>query len=166
MEAVDRGERTDAKLVARARGGDRTALAALVRRHRATALAMCTTLLRRGDAAEDAVQEALLVAIVGLDRLRQPERFGSWLCGIALNVARRWLREAGRRATEDRPAAPADPAPGPEQLVLASDTARRVRRAVDRLPAGQRDALTLYYLAERTGSEVAEALAISPAATK
>jgi DNA-directed RNA polymerase specialized sigma24 family protein len=43
----------------------------------------------------DASQEAAVAALVGLDRLRSPERFGAWYVGIALNIARRWLRERG-----------------------------------------------------------------------
>lgn len=76
-----------------ARGGDREAFAELVTRHRATALALSGRLLGSADLAGDAVQEATVVAMLGLDRLRSGDRFGAWLCGIALNVARRWLRE-------------------------------------------------------------------------
>jgi RNA polymerase sigma factor (sigma-70 family) len=155
---------SDAVLVARARDGDRAALSMLVDRHRPTALALCTGLLRRPDLAEDAVQEALVVAIVGLDRLRRADRFGPWLCGIALNVARRWLHDVARRP--DLPDVPERPDVGPEQSVVAADDAARVRRAVAGLPAGQRQAVALYYLAGRTGSEVADILSISPAAAK
>ncbi len=166
---MDGRDASDAELVARARGGDRAALAALVRRHRPLADAVCLGLLRRREVAEDAVQEAVVAAMVGLERLRRPESFGAWLCGIALNVARRWLREAGQWADGGRPLRPLDaidPEPGPEQTVLDADRAARVRRAVAELPPGQREAISLFYLAERSGPEVAEALAISTTATK
>ena len=135
---MEPSDTSDAVLVDLARAGDRSALAALVARHRPTAMALCISLLRRSDAAEDAVQEAVLVALVGLDRLRRPDRFGPWLCGIALNVARRWLRDAGRRASDPLVvAAVPDTQPGPEQSAIASDTAARVRRAVAELPPGR-----------------------------
>lgn len=45
-----------------------------------------------GDEAEDLVQEALLHAYLGLSQLRDPARFGAWLCGIAVNLAKMRLR--------------------------------------------------------------------------
>ncbi len=157
---------SDAELVARARGGDRDALGALVRRHRPLADAVCRGVLQRTEVVEDVVQEALVVAVVGLERLRQPDRFGPWLCGIALNIARRWLRDAARRTGSTESIEAVDPGPGPEQAVLDADRTARIRRAVADLAPGQRDALALYYLAERSGPEVAAALAISATATK
>lgn len=157
---------TDAELVTAARGGDKAAFAVLVDRHRALAHAVCLRLLRRPELASDAVQEATVVAIIGLDRLREPDRFGSWLCGIAVNVVRQWLRHAGRDLDAGFASELVDPTPGPEDVVVEEAEARRVRDAVAELAPGQRDAVTLYYLAELPGREVAEALGISPGATK
>jgi DNA-directed RNA polymerase specialized sigma24 family protein len=42
--------------------------------------------------AEDAVQEAFLAAFLNLHKLRQRERFGSWLLGILANIGRSSLR--------------------------------------------------------------------------
>ena len=59
---------------------------------------LCRRMLGDGRLAEDAAQEAVLQAMVGLDGLERPERFGAWLVGIGLNVCRRWRRDqAGRR---------------------------------------------------------------------
>ena len=50
-----------------------------------------------GDAleAEDAVQDALVVAFRGHDRLREPERFDAWLDRILVNGCRDRLRRRG-----------------------------------------------------------------------
>ena len=56
------------------------------------ALALCGQTLRDDALADDDVQEAILQAFLGLERLQQPARFGAWLAGIALNISRRWLR--------------------------------------------------------------------------
>lgn len=71
--------------------GDKDAFGELITRHWATALALAGRLLGPGGLARDAVQEASVTALVGLDRLRTADRFGAWFCGITLNVARRWL---------------------------------------------------------------------------
>jgi bifunctional DNase/RNase len=85
---VDGSPASDARLVEAALGGDKDAFAALVTRHWATAVALAARVLGTPDLASDAAQEAAVAALVGLDRLRTPGRFGAWFCGITLNVAR------------------------------------------------------------------------------
>jgi RNA polymerase sigma factor (sigma-70 family) len=157
--------RADARLVEAARAGDRSAFAELIVRHRGTALAVSSRLLGSMDLAGDAVQEASLLAMTSLDRLRSPERFGAWLCGIALNVARRWLREV-RCSALPPDAALADGAASPDEQVEAEQMAADVRRAVAALADGQRDAVLLFYLQGLSHREVAAELAISVGAVK
>jgi DNA-directed RNA polymerase specialized sigma24 family protein len=66
---------TDAALMAAARGGERDAFGELIVRHRRAALAVTARLLVSQNPAGDAVQEASMLAMTGLDRLRQPKRF-------------------------------------------------------------------------------------------
>lgn len=154
----------DAELVCRARTGDRDAFAELVLRHTATVRRLAARMLGNDELARDAVQEAVVLALVNLDRLANPGRFGAWLCGIALNVARRWLRET--RPFDQVAVDPADPAPGPDELAEERDVARRVRRAVATLAPGQREAVLLFYAHDLAHREVAAELGISVGAVK
>ena len=86
----------DRALVSRAREGDRRAFAVLVERHYPVLLSSCQRALRDAELARDAAQQAVLVAMLGLGRLREPDRFGAWLIGIGLNVCRS-LIAPGRR---------------------------------------------------------------------
>jgi len=81
---------SDAELVRRARGGGRDAFAELVAHHHAVLVRCCRRLV--GDDAHDAAQEAVVAALLSLDRLRDDDRFGAWLVGIGLNVCRATLR--------------------------------------------------------------------------
>ncbi|MDY7100195.1 MAG: bifunctional nuclease domain-containing protein [Actinomycetota bacterium] len=152
----------DEELVRLALAGDKTAFAEAVRRHERTARSLTTRLLGDADLAGDAVQEAIVVALVGLDRLRTPQRFGPWLCGIALNIARRWAQRANRTWPGDPPA----PVAGPEAEAETNDLAARVRSAVGELSPARRDAVLLFYLQGLTHREVADELAISVGTVK
>jgi RNA polymerase sigma-70 factor (ECF subfamily) len=164
----------DADLVRLARQGDRKAMAALLERHRPLVLAVCRGMLGGDALAEDAAQEAAIVAVLELDRLRRPERFGSWLAGIGLNVCRRWLRYRRREAWSfdalvgGRHVPDRDPSPDVDPAAVAEegDLRERVRRAVAELPPGQRAAVALVYLDGLSQSEAAAALGIAPGAVK
>ena len=165
MDDSQAGLRPDARLVQAALDGDRDAFAALVTRHWPTAVALAARVLGTADLAADAAQEAAVAALVGLDRLRAPGRFGAWFCGITLNVARGWVRQL--RA--ERPAAALDQAsaePGPDERAELADLAAAVRASVAQLADGQRDAVLLFYLQGLTHREVAAELAISVGAVK
>ncbi|HLZ26343.1 MAG TPA: bifunctional nuclease domain-containing protein [Chloroflexota bacterium] len=162
-----------ASLVQLAREGDQAAFADLVVRHRPVALRLCKRLLRDDGRAEDGVQEAVLVAWLNLDTLRQTDRFGAWLAGIALRVCHGWLRyhvqdawslEAlvgGRVLPEPIDLA----APQQESLELA-ELGAMVRRAVAELAPSQRSAVALFYLAGMSHAETAALLGIDVGAVK
>ncbi|HEV8636820.1 MAG TPA: bifunctional nuclease domain-containing protein [Chloroflexota bacterium] len=163
----------DAALVGRARAGDRRAFACLVRRHYPLVLALCRRVVGPAALAEDAAQEAVLAAMLQLDRLRRPDRFGPWLAGIGLNLCRLWLRERSRGRErwegldgERLGAEPVDRGPDPADAAAAADVARRVRAAVMALPPGQRAAVLLHYLAGLTQPEVAATLGVEPGTVK
>ena len=161
----------DAALVRLALAGDREAFAVLVGRHRPMLVGLCRRVLGDRGLAEDAAQEAVLQAMVGLGRLEQPERFGAWLGGIGLNVCRRWRRDRVREdwslaALTGGRAGPDPASASPAEAAETAEAAWRVRRAVGRLPAGQRAAVVLFYLVGMAHREVATTLGIGVGAVK
>jgi DNA-directed RNA polymerase specialized sigma24 family protein len=80
---------SDAELVREARRGGKEAMAELLRRHWDIAVLLAGRVLGSPDLGRDAAQEAAVAAMTDLERLRSPDRFGAWFCGIALNVSRR-----------------------------------------------------------------------------
>jgi RNA polymerase sigma factor (sigma-70 family) len=137
----------------------------LLRRHWDTAVFLAARVLGSADLARDAAQEAAIAAMTELATLRSPERFGSWFCGIALNVSRRWRRQL--RADVTGVAADlAATEPGPADAAEAADLAARIRGAVGVLPPGQRDAVWLFYLQGLSHREVSAELGVSVGAVK
>jgi RNA polymerase sigma factor (sigma-70 family) len=162
--------RGDSELVAASLDGDHLAFGELVDRHGPRLEALARRLLGDDAEAEDLTQEALLQAYLGLERLRDPERFSSWAYGIALNLAKMRLRSrdgalpladpaGGRRVPPGL-----RPEPSPEELVETREIWARVQRAVDVLPPEQRRAVLLHYVDGLTCEEIA-ALLGEPAGT-
>jgi len=154
--------RSDSELVAASLAGDRRAFGLLIDRHRGRAALVARGLLPTREDAEDVVQEALLQAYLGLERLRDHDAFGAWLCGIAVNLARMRLRGA-------RLAAPLDPggrsAPAtldddgsPEQVLEQLDSLAAVRAALEPLPPAERDAVLMHYVDGLAPQEIAALL--------
>lgn len=137
----------------------------LVTRHWQTAAALAAGLLGSDDLGRDAAQEATMAALQGLGQLRSPDRFGAWFCGITLNVARRWLRQASA-VNQARDLDIASAEPGPEERAELAELAAAVRAAVTQLADGQREAVMLFYLQGLTHREVAAELGISVGAVK
>ena len=152
----------DGDLVRRARSGDAGAFRLLVERHRPMARARAVRLAAHRDDADDIVQEAFLQAFVALGQLRDPDRFGAWLAGIVRNVHRAAARRAPLLLLGDWPEelhpASAQGVPSADDL----DRAQALRSAVADLPAGQRQAVELYYYADRPVGQIAA----SPGAAK
>jgi uncharacterized protein len=146
---------SDRFLVARARGGDAAAFAVLLARHRPG--------LVRAAGSADVAQEAALVAWLQLDRLRDPERFGAWLAGIGRVLALRERRDARDELTRDGARVggleiAADPREEPAERALARERAAELASAIGALPAGQREAVVLFHLADLPQAAVADRL--------
>ncbi len=159
---------SDAELVRRTQLGDRDAFGILVERHRARAVGLAMAMLGDFDEAEDVAQEALYQAYFGLDRLRDPARFGGWLCGIAVNLAKMALRrrriavsledlDGGRVARgfrlEDAT---------PESEFEARELRRSVRRAIEQLPEDMRAAVWMHYVEGLSYQDIAGMFGIAP----
>jgi RNA polymerase sigma factor (sigma-70 family) len=164
---------SDAELVGQARCGLKEPMAELLRRHWDTAVLLAGRVLGSADLARDAVQEAAIAVMTDLERLRSPDSFGAWFCGIALNVSRRWLRqlqpEVPGLLQSEVPGlrqALASAAPDPAEAAEIADTAARVRGAIAALADGQRNAVRLFYLQGLSHREVAAELGISVGAVK
>ncbi len=84
------------RLVERARGGDESAFTELVDLEGDRCYAIAYRILRDVERAQDAVQQALILAWRELPRLRDPERFQPWLYRLLVNAcyeeARRYRR--------------------------------------------------------------------------
>jgi RNA polymerase sigma-70 factor (ECF subfamily) len=181
---MSRLQPNDADRIAALRAGDERAFAQLVDELSPRMLKMARVYVASYAAAEDAVQEAWLVALRSLDRFEGRSTLTTWILGIVINTARaRRARDARARpfsslAPEDAPALgpdrflPADhdrwpghwaiaPTPWPEQALETAETQRVIGDALEHLPEAQRAVLTLRDLIGCTPEETCNALGLT-----
>ncbi|WP_329538387.1 sigma-70 family RNA polymerase sigma factor (plasmid) [Streptomyces sp. NBC_01450] len=92
LEQLVEKEPSDGELVRAAQAGEAGCLGLLLDRHRAGMHAVALGLLGDVPDAEDAVQEAAIVALRRLGDVRDPDAVGSWLRMIVRNMCRARLR--------------------------------------------------------------------------
>jgi RNA polymerase sigma-70 factor (ECF subfamily) len=156
------GLAVDRDLVEAARGGDREAYVDLIRPRTNHLYAVAQRILRDVDRAEDALQEALVIAWRDLRGLRDPDRFDAWLGRLLVHECIDQATRERRRAAILR-VLPVDGPAAPDDLLTVADR-DQLERGFRRLPADQRAILVLHHFAGYAPSEIAEMLGI-PAGT-
>jgi RNA polymerase sigma-70 factor (ECF subfamily) len=169
----DRDDPAVCALVTAAQAGDRTAFGELVTRHESLVFRTALAALGHREDAEEAAQEAFLVAWRKLPGFRGEAPFRRWLLAITWRKAldrRRvrslWWRRtewgSGTAAEDDRhpTAALVAHAPSPERVAVTRDLARHVARQIAKLSPKLRDALVLSASGEYSYAEIAAVLGI------
>jgi RNA polymerase sigma-70 factor (ECF subfamily) len=116
--------------------------------------------------AEDVAQEAMLRAYRNFSRLRDRERFRSWLVRTTWRLALDRIRAAGRRARRENAATKDALEIGAESVVAAREFERHVARAVDELPQKLRVVIVLAAIEGYNTREVASLLEIPEGTVK
>jgi RNA polymerase sigma factor (sigma-70 family) len=151
----------DAKLVERAKDGDKAAYEKLVRGHQAVAFR--TAYLITGDAseAEDAAQEAFVKAYRALGRFRSGAPFRPWLLAVVANEAKNRRRAAARRASlalrAAREGAPGDTS-SPEAAAVTAERRAELLAAMGALREDDRLVIGFRYFLGLSEAETAAAL--------
>lgn len=156
----------DTDLVRRAAAGDMEAFAGLVGRHQARVYGRALQLLGNRADADDAAQDAFFLAYRSLDKVRDAERFGSYVTTIVARVCLRTLGKRGRTAplpsadTSDIAAGTANSA-DPAYETETRELRECVTAALSSLPRPYADALRLRLIAGMKAREIAVALDLS-----
>ena len=156
----------DADLVEQCQAGDKTAYGQLVTRHQHRVRRVLQAVMSASAEVDDVMQEAFLEAYLSLDRLRQPEKFRAWVCGIGLNLAKMWQRRKRRWVDMETVTVLPSPYPTPEYLAEQREIEQRLYAAIGDLPSAEREALLLVYRDEFSHQETAVQLGISLSAVK
>ena len=142
------------RLVEQAREGDERAFADLVDLDGDRCYAIAYRILRDVEQAQDAVQQAFLLAWRELPRLRDPERFEVWLHRLLVNACYEEFRRY-RRWNANVRTLPVDGPAGPDETVSIDDR-DALDRAFRRLSPEHRAVVVLHHHAGMPLASIAE----------
>jgi RNA polymerase sigma-70 factor (ECF subfamily) len=170
---------SDLEIAQRIAAGDRGVLERLMRKNNQRLFRTARSILKDDAEAEDAVQEAYLLAYQAMAGFRGGASLSTWLVRIVVNEAIARARKRGRRAEVIHLEGTAD-ADGdhrgednlpssteqPEQAVLRAETRRLIEAKIDQLPDVFRTVFVLRAVEELTVEEAAACLGIPPATVR
>jgi len=188
-EAIHRHE-PEIELLARLRAGDETAFMSLIEHHSAAMLRLASVHLARA-VAEDVVQDTWVGVLQGIGRFEGRSSLKTWIFSILMNRVRTQVHREGRSvpfsalqdpATESEPAVdpsrflgadhpkwphhwaapPKSWGDSPEDRLLSKEARGQIQRAIEALPAGQREVITLCDVDGWDSAEVCHLLQITP----
>jgi RNA polymerase sigma-70 factor (ECF subfamily) len=146
-------------LVVRAREGDHDAFNALAAASIGRLYGIAFLILRDRDRAEDATQEALVLAWRDIRGLRQPDSIDAWLTRLVVRACyRQRSRDRRRNVVEVQVTPEVEPSLASHELSIAQRD--QIDRGYARLDLDQRAVLVLHHHIGLPLDEVAEILAI------
>lgn len=149
--------------------GDRDAFRVLMDRHLPTVLRMTYRVTGNAVDAEEAAQEAFLLAYKKLSSFREQAAFGTWVYRIAmncsLNLVERRARNVAWDAVSIEPGSPTEniavsPRLTPEAELLNNEALRRRERAMLTLTPMERTAFILRHMEDQPIQVIADALGV------
>lgn len=156
---------TDEELMTKyATSDDRGAFEQLYRRYVGPLCSLFANTGSTGTESRDLVQQTFLQLHRARRDYRVGERLRPWIYAIAMNVGRGEARSARRRQEEPTPIEQVADVPGPPPRSAPEDVS--VQRALQKLPADQRDVIVLHWFEGLEFSEIAGVVDASLSAVK
>ena len=143
--------------VAEARAGQPEAWDALFRRYQLPLYAYVFELVRAEQPSLDIVQETFIAAVRHIGSLRDDDRLGSWLFGIAHQKCVQHWRKSGREEPLDAESIErlAGTDDDPRELLIREEQEAEFMQALNQLPAPQRAVLLLHFIEDFPLDEIA-----------
>ena len=143
--------------VSLARAGDSAAWDTLFRRYQLPLYVYIFELVRDEQASLDIVQETFINAARYISNLRDDDKFGSWMFGIAhQKCIQRWRKRAREEMfREEFSQTPDELESGPDELLIRQEQEAEFMNLLNQLPAPQRSVLLLYFMEDFSLEEIA-----------
>ncbi|MCL2119219.1 MAG: sigma-70 family RNA polymerase sigma factor [Planctomycetaceae bacterium] len=149
---------------------NREAFGEIVRQYQNMVSAVTFSMTGNLQQSEDLAQETFVTAWQNQQELRDPAKLPAWLCGIARNLSRNWLRrtekerQAGSgKSLDDLPVGLSDMAthPDPAGKLEREEQAALLWATLEKIPERYREPLVMFYRQNQAVAEIAAALETS-----
>lgn len=164
------------KYIKKAIAGDTDALARLVELYQPQVYRLAFRMTNHPEDAADLTQEIFLKAWSNLDKFEFKSAFSTWLYRLASNLCIDFLRNARRRQTiplvfedgegEEQRIDVVDPAPQPEDAVIAAERQSLLSAAMEALEPEHREILTLRVVNDLSYTDIAQILGVKEGTVK
>src|SRR5476649_1244411 len=143
--------------VQQARDGNPAAWDALFRRYQLPLYVYVFELARNEQTSLDIVQETFIAAARHIGGLRDDEKFGSWLFGIAhQKIIQLWRKRGGKEILFDEiPESPDEFENSQDNLLIRREQETEFMKLLDQLPLPQRSVLLLHFVEDFSLEEIA-----------
>ena len=133
--------------VQQAREGDSSAWDTLFRRYQLPLYVYVFELVRHEQTSLDLVQETFIAATKYICGLRDDEKFGSWLFGIAhQKCLLHWRKKGGKEVLlEELPDSPDESQDSPDDGIIRREQEAEFMKLLEQLPLPQRSVLLLHF---------------------
>jgi RNA polymerase sigma-70 factor (ECF subfamily) len=142
--------------VAPARAGNPAAWDTLFRRYQLPLYVYVFELIHEEQPALDIVQDTFIAATRHISSLREDNRFGSWLFGIAHQKCLQHWRKRKEILFEEIPESPGEFDDSPHDLLLRREQEAEFMKLLDQLPPPHRSVLLLHFVEEFSSAEIAQ----------
>jgi RNA polymerase sigma-70 factor, ECF subfamily len=159
MTTARTGRGMQVDLVERAQSGDHEAFSELARAAFARLVGAAKLILRDDDRAQDAVQEALVLAWKHVRALRDPGAWDAWLYRLTVRACYRVARTSRRHEVVELQVEPAAE-PADHDFTGALAERDRLGRELGRLPVEQRAVMVLHFYLDLPLTDAADVLDI------
>ena len=175
MGGADPAVATDEDLVSAVVSGDRAAMASLIRRYNQVLYRTARSILKDDTEAEDAVQEAFLLAYRGFANFRQDAKLSTWLIRIVVNASVGGLRKRSQRSKvvhlsnrirQATPVPDREAPEGPDEVLSRTEMRHLLETKIDDLPEPYCVVFMLHAVQELSVDETSEALGIPKATVR
>jgi RNA polymerase sigma-70 factor, ECF subfamily len=143
--------------VLQARAGEPGAWDALFHRYQLPLYVYVFELVNDEQASLDVVQETFIAAVRHIGSLRDDNKFGSWLFGIAhQKCIQRWRKQNREEVSLDEiPESPDESEGGPDDPLIRQEQEAEFMQVLNQLPLPQRAVLLLYFVENFSIEEIA-----------
>ncbi|MEA3224716.1 MAG: sigma-70 family RNA polymerase sigma factor [Planctomycetota bacterium] len=151
--------------------GNANAFEAIVQRYQSLVCAITFGATANLDKSEELAHEAFIRAWTNLAQLEDMAKFRAWLCTIARNVVRNYIRGKKRDVISHAVSLEKirDISSGksePVEAVIDKEQQAVIRRALEQMPEAYREPLILFYREQKSLKQVAEQLELSEEAAR